>query len=81
MRGKVGQYGGENVLNKLVSLMVNQRREKVRKEWEEERKEEKGKHTVVDFKSHYNKIKRSKMDISNIYLNKSVLKYLHLRRS
>ena len=46
MRGKVGQYGGENVLNKLVSLMVNQRREKVRKEWEEERKGEKGKHTV-----------------------------------
>ena len=26
-------------------------------------------HTVVDFKSH-NKIKRSKMDISNIYLTK-----------
>jgi len=41
MRGKVGQLGGENVLNKLVSLMVNQRREKVRKEREEERKEEK----------------------------------------
>ena len=26
---------------------------------------------VVDFKSHYIKIKRSKMDISNIYLNDS----------
>ena len=25
-------------------------------------------YNVVDFKSHYNKIKRSKMDISNIYL-------------
>ena len=24
----------------------------------------------VDFKSHYNKIKRSKMDISNIYLKR-----------
>ena len=26
----------------------------------------------VDFKSHYNKIKRSKMDISNIYFKKRV---------
>ena len=36
---------------------------------------------VVDLKSHYNKIKRSKMDISNIYLkNEIILKYLHRTR-
>ena len=35
---------------------------------------------IVDFKSHYSKIKRSKMDISNIYLKKTkVLKYLHIK--
>ena len=27
-------------------------------------------YNIVDFKSHYSKIKRSKMDISNIYLKK-----------
>ena len=31
----------------------------------------------VDFKSHYNKTKISKMDISNIYLKTKVLKYFH----
>jgi len=36
--------------------------------------------TVVDVKSHYSKIKRSKMDISNIYLKTKVLKYLHIRQ-
>ena len=35
-------------------------------------------YTDVDFKSHYNKTKRSEMDISNIYSKKTkVLKYLH----
>ena len=34
---------------------------------------------VVDFKSHYNKIKRSKMDISNIYLKRKCFEIFSFR--